>query len=53
MDYQRLLYVLREKKGKSLAGDNPNDKNEFVIENDVIGDSNKEEVSMKLIRFKS
>lgn len=31
----RILYVLREKKGKSISGTIPGDKHLFKIENDV------------------
>lgn len=49
----KLLYILRNKKGKSIAGEVIGDKHEFVVENDVIDSENWETVDIKLVKYNS
>jgi hypothetical protein len=45
------LQILKNKKGKSIAGEIPGDKNVFIIENDITGEENKEPVNIKLVKY--
>ena len=47
------LHILRDKKGKSIAGEVPGDKHLFEVENDVIEEEKKDPVDIKKIRFRS
>jgi len=47
-----MLNILRERKGKSIAGDDPSTSRAFRIENDVIG-SEQDHYSMQMVKFSS
>jgi len=48
---KRLLYVLLNKKSKSISGSV--ERNEYKVENDVTGEEGKDKIDFKAVRFRS